>query len=1235
MIAGLLRKMADHPSTKQRKVKTVQKWKCDVCHVATFPTLDEACKHEEACQKDKDSREATQRWSIKEPVPSVMQIPTAHQILLTKPKAETSSIHKTKQTSTRTAVTRPQIIAIESSPVVPQNQRKSMQIKIKKDTGIDVDKPVLAILKTFSRQANGKRDASDTLLLLSSAPDAKKTAKKKQNIKNVAPVDRPMPAIMKTLAQRAKQKTKTTDNALLASIFGSKKSSDALMAEHRAAEFAMKQRAKAEKDREREHKRQEAISMHQPKSAGTDAPKAVKVNTTIYPLDLRFYDPSHVVGPFSINLSNSVGKPWVPSENLVNAQSHLRAKEKHTGRPVSDEAIDHCPSLCSNIGNRLMASNIDLLSLSLANKLDAPEVKSIDGKLWVDKHSIKNVPEDVIGDSNQSVAREMLRFVDEWKLERQKAHDRRADKQEVLKKKAKNKKRSAQFADDLWGDSDDESSTNNIFLLTGPPGSGKTSLVHAVARQSDCAVIEINTAVRRGGQALKNAISEATQSDSTLEMMKRKNAEAVPIEVLVDSDDDEEEGLKRVKRSAVPVVLIDEVDNLFSEDGDSGFWTALKTVAAKAKCPVFLTANRVPDELWSSSMRYCHYETRLPDPGQCASTLWKFILSEGYRRKSRFTEDDVIAELMNFSELCHFDFRRSLNSLQVILGASYQFVAAADITIPRTNLKSSPTVEIFSISPKQVSSVEPTLLTIKGRGFASMSVLQCSVWIGGGPSLGCRVLNDATILCVCPPCSLPKGVNKYGLFERTFRDCLSCRFASVSVVFESLGVSSSTVSNVRSDEHSDGSIGLKAGVWTIEYCFPGAPRSLRNNHGDSDSIEDPDGDEKEFVSKESRPLYEQHTADDDLASDTPPIDAVEMLNTVRLLIDDAIGALEVPEGVQLVTCDSLCDEYNRFAKDSYPRIEHDAKMAAIDSDLAFLQDGLGGTPFLAGASRGFGPDLVDGGSIESSISKDKKLTRNAKPPSIQLMFGLGWNEESCFFGDADAYMTQPIRGRDRLLLQASVTGSRGMAISLEDRLSSSACPVTEDVDEDGIEQSTDIGVITEQTSHTVPEEDMLLPRWTPPCITEFPAVIMELTSLKRPVGCVADDFLLSRKKSKVALKTQILATVLSDESRTTSFGRGVTRVVDSVLLDDRLDDKMILDYFPFLSKMALSERIADADFNQKSPEEQSSGRRATRRNKKAKRDHYFFKSNVLLREDPDLARDLGSKLADSLLRFRK
>ena len=87
-------------------------------------------------------------------------------------------------------------------------------------------------------------------------------------------------------------------------------------------------------------------------------------------------------------------------------------------------------------------------------------------------------------------------------------------------------------------------------MLTGPCGSGKTDLVHAVARQSECTVLEINTTDRRGGAALKNVIAEATQSDS-LQMLHQKTQIAADEEPLQDSDDDEETSTK-----AAPLILV-------------------------------------------------------------------------------------------------------------------------------------------------------------------------------------------------------------------------------------------------------------------------------------------------------------------------------------------------------------------------------------------------------------------------------------------------------------------------------------------------------------------------------------------------------------------------------------------------------------------------------------------------------------------------------------------------------
>ena len=173
--------------------------------------------------------------------------------------------------------------------------------------------------------------------------------------------------------------------------------------------------------------------------------------------------------------------------------------------------------------------------------------------LWCDKYSIQSVPQDVCGEGNRETAQELVAFVEDWKVERHRAHGRRAEKQQALLKKRKARK--YKDDDELWEDSDnEESGLCSVCLLTGPTGSGKTSLVHAVARQSECVVLEINTSERRGGQALKNAIEEATQSDSSLDMLKKSKISS-NVDPFQDSDDESE---ANEKGSSVNVILIDE-----------------------------------------------------------------------------------------------------------------------------------------------------------------------------------------------------------------------------------------------------------------------------------------------------------------------------------------------------------------------------------------------------------------------------------------------------------------------------------------------------------------------------------------------------------------------------------------------------------------------------------------------------------------------------------------------------
>ena len=75
--------------------------------------------------------------------------------------------------------------------------------------------------------------------------------------------------------------------------------------------------------------------------------------------------------------------------------------------------------------------------------------------------------------------------------------------------------------DDDYSDDDDENDTP-LCILVGPSSSGKTSMVHHVAKLGNCSVVEINTTRVRGGAALKQDIEEATRSLSSMDMLKKK-----------------------------------------------------------------------------------------------------------------------------------------------------------------------------------------------------------------------------------------------------------------------------------------------------------------------------------------------------------------------------------------------------------------------------------------------------------------------------------------------------------------------------------------------------------------------------------------------------------------------------------------------------------------------------------------------------------------------------------------
>lgn len=519
------------------KARTVRMWACDVCK-ETFPDYDEACRHEDQCRIEKEVRVQQQQV-----------------VVVTQSNASRAAIHiDSKVESTKSAVQEWRCDVCQKQ--FSDYDKACQHEKYCHQRKVEAKEPPKPVHPFFARE-NRKQSATEAIISIDSSPEPLQQTSRKRNMpkQQSEPAKRTRPALKPEppTAVPKKQPPKKNQPAPLASIFTGAAATQ-ILAEHRAAEFAAKRRVEAERERERQRRRQasaqDKLKASTLKSVESSNPIISKLR---HPPAVRFPVPSHVgaVEPSDLLLADS-STSRADRSVLTKAQECLGKTPRHAGSEKLEQPND-CSVFLPTDDKPLV--EMDPLQVALANLLIPPE-EAADGTLaWCDKYTIQKVPEDVCGKGNRETAKELVSFVDEWKVERQRAHERRAEKQRALLKSKKKNGRKYRDADDLWNETDDEDGgLCCVFLLTGPTGSGKTSLVHAIARQSNCVVLEINTTERRGGQALKNAIEEATQSDSSLDMLK-KNQITFNADPFEDSDDEIE---ATTKGSSVIIILIDE-----------------------------------------------------------------------------------------------------------------------------------------------------------------------------------------------------------------------------------------------------------------------------------------------------------------------------------------------------------------------------------------------------------------------------------------------------------------------------------------------------------------------------------------------------------------------------------------------------------------------------------------------------------------------------------------------------
>ncbi|KAM3966328.1 LOW QUALITY PROTEIN: enhanced level of genomic instability 1 [Aphomia sociella] len=163
---------------------------------------------------------------------------------------------------------------------------------------------------------------------------------------------------------------------------------------------------------------------------------------------------------------------------------------------------------------------------------------------------------------------------------------------------------------------DSMKTSNNLLIVTGPVGSGKTTSVYAVAAELAIKVIEVNASSKRTGKIMLQDLHEATQSHKVnrgksglensqksqevisesqnniksrgrpkkhSESISKKSISKYESEVLSQTDSPNSQEITRTESS---LILIDDADIVFEQD--DGFCSAIMQLVQCSKRPVIL-----------------------------------------------------------------------------------------------------------------------------------------------------------------------------------------------------------------------------------------------------------------------------------------------------------------------------------------------------------------------------------------------------------------------------------------------------------------------------------------------------------------------------------------------------------------------------------------------------------------------------------------------------------------------
>jgi hypothetical protein len=927
---------ADSPVPLTRKV---ERWKCDICCVQTFPTKEECISHEEICSANRKTETKEPEKKLhpffqpskrKAPLPSEPKRPK--KLKANNKASNGQSVIEIDDTSLTETANK----SITSQSSTNDNALNEVAAVF----GVSLES-LLAEQKACERQAERIKQQNAVVATKASSVDEQNSLPQwKAQFSYGATTNGKKSAARSTKESKPTEETTNKELNALPTALGVNPAS--FLAEQRALENqANRQKSKALG--EVKSSRNEQVVSSSSTAVLHDPIKRRKGAAPMFPC------PNHVMPvEDDVNMSTDC-QGWLTSDRLEMMNRRWTAQLLSNERVQDkDYELVHYLNESTTSWEPQSESAYDNMFDLLSKNLRVLPNRSPSTELWVDRFRIKNLPEDLCGNRHQ--LSELEAFLREWKEARQKCLTHMASKYIKIKK---TKPKKYKDDDSLWEDSDSEEDFGlpSLCVVSGPVGCGKSDLVRAVVESHDCRLFELTTAEKRGAGALKRAIGEATQSLSSSELMRNSKKNSI---FGISTVENAEVGTE----SSLTAILLDEVDILFESNGDGGFWQALHEVSRKSKCPIFLTTNN----LESPPFRCEHVQMERPRLDECIHRLRRCIqesMSFQFESDSEEGQDEFLNELVR---LCGRDMRKVAHELHAYSHSYAQGSDSVDLiqddeasAIPDESLcDKRDCFEIPSVSyvhPNRIDSDQYSLLEITGTGFSvfaetsgelngsSKRGVSVNVCIGDQQCPVARILSEDTIMAVCPPRRAEgRGYRRSIYYEQV-------KIAS----FRRTGITSTTFGGFFSQTLEDGSTLLTEHV----------PVNVQFFQGQSTASDVPKTKQHESCGRESDEEFEFQDEDQVIAHRDVVYDHVSLDDEeVSRILNDGIDAW--------VTRHPEVQEFSTRATDIAPEkcgteaLIQQCIDTQLASDAALLEDiGLEGLPYLAGSVPGFGYNLTE------------------------------------------------------------------------------------------------------------------------------------------------------------------------------------------------------------------------------------------------------------------------------------